>query len=276
MAPWLRYDRDWQRSGLEEEATFSETTPVVRRFRVPLGAGDKAAGQRLLFFSDLHWCRRDEEGGERLVELINNTKADWIVFGGDLIRHLEHLEAATALLGRLQAGRGKVAVLGNRERHHFWLDLRSWYDRYERCGFRLLVNEPWPTSREGDPVLVGLDDCRHGEPGLDCVAEFADSGRFTVVVTHSPDMVGHSTGSFVGNLVLAGHTHGGQLRIPRLGSVYTASAYWRQFDLGWYRRRSDGARMYVTSGLGETGRGILRCRLCCPREIVLLDLARQM
>ena len=270
----LKHDRDWERSVIDEDVADPGLIPVMRRFRVPVGKAS-LVGRRLVFLSDLHWRRTDEFGAEPLIESVNAAEPDWIVFGGDLIRHLEHLPASVSLLGHLRARRGKLAVIGNRERHHFWMPLDAWRQHYDQAGFRLLVNEAWTSPEPTDTLFVGLDDCKHGKPDLDCAAELAGTDRFVVLVSHSPDAVGNTAGRFIGHLVLAGHTHGGQLRVPGIGPVYTASAYWRQFDLGWYRRRSDGARMYITAGLGETGRGILRCRLCCPAEIVAFDFVER-
>ena len=69
---------------------------------------------------------------------------------------------------------------------------------------------------------------------------------------HSPETIGHTTGHFLGHLVLTGHTHAGQLRIPGFGALYTSTPYGKQFESGWYRRPSDGTWMMVTAGIGQT------------------------
>ena len=270
MGLWHKYDRDWRRVTFDSTATPGPDGCVLRRFRLPV-PDRRLAGQRLLFWSDLHYQRRNVVRLDELPALINREQADWIVFGGDLVRYLVNVPKAIGLMTGLAAGRGKLAVLGNRERHHSWLPQSAWASFYAEAGTRLLVNEAWTPPDAAAPVFVGLDDCRYGEPRLGAVAEFADSGRFVVLITHSPDTVGETTGSFVGHLVLAGHTHAGQMRLPLVGPVYTSSAYGRQFAGGWFRRRSDEALMFVTAGFGITGRSIFRRRLLCPPEIVVIE-----
>ena len=91
-------------------------------------------------------------------------------------------------------------------------------------------------------------------------------------MTHSPDAAVNAGLCDLGDLVLAGHTHGGQIRLPWFGALYASSRYGRAFDRGWFLRR-DGLRMLVTAGAGETGGGLFRQRLLCPPEIVVLDLS---
>jgi len=93
-----------------------------------------------------------------------------------------------------------------------------------------------------------------------------------VGLMHSPATAGHTTGHFLGHLLLAGHTHGGQWRLPGFGALYTSNPYGKQFEYGWLKRSTDQARMLISAGLGITGPGFLRRRVCCPPEIVVIDL----
>jgi len=169
----------------------------------------------------------------------------------------------------MEARRGKLSVPGNRERAHTWLSDDVWETRYETAGFRYLRNKAFHPQPEGSPCFVGLDDCRFGRVDLTCIPR---TDAFTVLITHSPDAVAEAGPQFVGHLVLAGHTHGGQIRFPGIGPLFTSSAYWRTFDMGWYKRRSDGTRMYITTGTGTAGSGLLRRRMLCPPEVVAIDL----
>jgi hypothetical protein len=266
----FKHDPDWGPYSPETASDVPTSTDlVVRRFRVPV-AHRGMAGKRLAFFSDLHWANHGRERRDRLVNQVNAAAADWIVFGGDLIRFLEHATPAFAILRDLRASLAKVAVLGNRERIHDWFGLDRWHALFREAGFELLVNETWPAPACPALAFTGVDDPRWGQPDLD-PAETATTDRFRILVTHSPDVVGHTTGRRLGDLVLAGHTHGGQVRLPLAGALYTSSQYWRQFDRGWRRRRSDGTRLYITAGAGETRAPLLHRRILCPAEMAVIE-----
>ncbi|MDD5599662.1 MAG: metallophosphoesterase, partial [Victivallaceae bacterium] len=71
------------------------------------------------------------------------------------------------------------------------------------------------------------------------------------------------------NLVLCGHTHGGQVRIPFLGALLTSSRYWRKFDYGLFENSRSGSHMIVSAGLGCS---TVPVRLACRRELVLVSM----
>jgi len=189
-----------------------------------------------------------------------------LLFGGDLCRHLTDLSGALAALGQLRARRGAFAIPGNRERAHSWLPPNFWPTRFAQAGFRFLLNEAVDL---GPLALAGLDDPRHGQPDPTVLEPWQNAGKPLLTLWHSPDGPAGADGQFLGDLVLAGHTHGGQIRLPLIGPLYTSSGYGRQFDCGWFER-TDGTRLCVTTGCGETGTDLFRRRLLCPPEIVVL------
>ncbi|OGV68054.1 MAG: hypothetical protein A3K19_27000 [Lentisphaerae bacterium RIFOXYB12_FULL_65_16] len=269
----FKHDPDWLPYAPETPGDASTSSDLaVRQFRLPVAA-PALAGKRLLFFSDLHWANQGREHRERLITQINAIAADWIAFGGDLIRFLEFATAAFGILRELRAGLAKLAVLGNRERIHEWFGMDRWHALYREAGFELLVNETWLDPACTAITFTGIDDPRWGHPDLRC-AESAPADRFRVLLTHSPDAVGHTTGQRLGDLVLAGHTHGGQIRLPLVGALYTSSGYWRQFDRGWRRRQSDGTQLYVTTGVGETRYPMLERRILCPAEFAVFEFVQ--
>ena len=276
MRQFFKHDPDWRRARRAERAAFA-AAPLphnpqlkVHHFQFPVPAA--GAGPRLLFFSDLHWNSHSAVGSEELVETINRTHPDWILFGGDLAMCLEHLEAALEVVQQLRANHGKLAVLGNWERRHDWLRAQFWRDVYRGAGFELLCNEVKHPVRPNDPLFLGFDDGRWGITDPTCGEGVAGTDRFTVGLLHSPETAGDSTGFFLGHLLLAGHTHAGQLRLPWFGALHTSTPYWKQFEYGWYHRERDRAWMYVSAGVGLSGFPMLQYRLFCPAEIVVIDL----
>ncbi len=270
MTFFSKHDPGWHRLRLVGASHSCSADLRLLRFSCPL-ADPALAGRSLAFFSDLHWRGKEGDRVAALVETINGLSPDWIVFGGDLMRNLADLPGALAHLAGLRAARGKIAIRGNRESVHFWKGVDFWRDAYAEIGFVLLVNQLLGPQETGGLCFAGLDDPRHGNPDLDVLSRArAERAPLVVTLVHTPDVVGNQGERFLGQLVLAGHTHGGQIRIPGLGPIYTSSIYGSQFDRGWFER-TDGTLMYVTAGAGETGHNLLRRRLFCPAELVLLE-----
>ena len=92
----------------------------------------------------------------------------------------------------------------------------------------------------------------------------------SIVISHNPDAIMEFTADLGSiDLILCGHTHGGQIRLPLLGALRTSSRYWRKFDYGHYIHAKTGTNMIVTGGLGNT---LLDFRFCCRPEVVQLTL----
>jgi predicted MPP superfamily phosphohydrolase len=75
------------------------------------------------------------------------------------------------------------------------------------------------------------------------------------------------------DLYLAGHTHGGQLRLPVYGAMFTATTVGKRYEMGRYD--VDGLTLYVSRGIGMEGKGAPRARFLCPPEIVCIDVIGQ-
>ncbi len=244
-------------------------------YRPPLPAPG-AEGRRLAFFSDLHWTGAEARRlGPSLIRLINHARVDWVLFGGDLVRYQADLGAALSVLRELEARYGKLAVLGNWERRHAWIALDQWRKWYADSGFELLVNEA-NTSAEPDGratlAFIGMDDARRGRGNVIDSPLPDPPPPLVVRLAHSPDSVAEAPPGSLGDLVLAGHTHGGQFRLPHFGAVYTSSAYGKTFEYGWRRHIQSGTLLYTTRGVGCTGGRLLRRRIFCPPEITLILL----
>jgi len=263
-----KFTTQWQRTGPPRATEASEFPFLLQTFRVPVG-DSPLVGQRIVYFSDLHWDSSTADGADDLIHAVNKLDGDWLIFGGDLTRYQEHVPAALQILTAMTARRSKLAVPGNRESVHTWVSDDAWEERYGTADFHYLRNKAIVPESDDMPLFVGIDDCRFGDVDLACIPR---SDRFTVLISHSPDSVADAATHFIGHLVLAGHTHGGQIRFPMVGPLFTSSAYWRTFDMGWYERSSDGTRMYITTGTGVAGTGLLRRRLLCPPEVVAIDL----
>jgi len=227
--------------------------PIVRTAQVGMAgwpAGEKPL--RTVLMSDLHVAGPDMPPARlaRIVAQVNALKPDIVFIAGDLVsdkflatRHYRTADVVAPLKG-LKARLGVVAVLGN---HDHWYDAAGFRREVPAAGVILLTNQ---AIRLGPLVIGGLDDdfTRHADPLATWRAMDALAGP-RLLLTHSPDVV-PGLPAPVG-LVLAGHTHCGQIKLPLIGRLFTASRYGERFACG--RIDDRGQKLIVTSGLGTSG-----------------------
>jgi hypothetical protein len=230
----------------------------VNRLEVPIPDLPAAFdGFRVVQLSDLH-CS-DKVGPEFIDEAVDLALAerpDVIVVTGDFIHHgYRHIPQAAAHVRRLSAPNGVFAVLGNHDysirnalglRRHRHLH-QAVADALAAEGMRVLRNETVPLQRDGCSVdLIGVDDLWSRTCDLDRALAGCDPARPRVVLAHNPRTVEHLAGRRC-DLMLSGHTHGGQIDLPRLGRVVLGRKA-RRFAAGMYEFA--GTYLYVNKGVG--------------------------
>jgi len=112
--------------------------------------------------------------------------------------------------------------------------------------------------------LVGLDDLFAGKPDLDKAFAGVPGSAYKIALFHSPVYFDWMAGR--SDLVLAGHSHGGQVKIPLIGPIWTPPFVGDYFE-GWFEQ--NGTRMYVSRGIGTS---ILNVRFCCRPELAIITL----
>ena len=225
---------------------------------------------RVVQFSDTHlddnYTIRDLE---KLVRIINHQNPDIIVFTGDLIDSVQdgqYPEDALKTLKKLDAGLIKVAVFGN---HDYGLEGYKYYqDMMEGAGFRVLVNESVILDAGGEIMIniVGLDDALLGNPDYKKVSSLITKKYYDILVMHEPDEISHFEQDTY-ELALAGHSHGGQIRIPFIGEVNTPPLA-KKYVKGMYEITEE-KKLYVSSGIGTT---VIPVRLMNIPEIAIIDV----
>jgi uncharacterized protein len=249
-------------------------------------------GLKIAHATDLHVGRFVKaDNVRRMAELIASLEPDVIVITGDLVFHhgsKEELVTALQPLGDLRARLGTYATLGN---HDYWQDSGEVADALHSTGIRLLRNE----SVEVAPGLwlAGLDDLLAGEPDQAATLHNVPAGAATILLSHNPNVLPQVAHRPL--LVLAGHSHGGQVKLPfqdfsqsdhpglyaRLMTAFETIGFlrrggnrdgigcWRYMS-GWYEEGY--ARMYVGRGLGLVRPAF---RLNCPAELTLIRMKVQ-
>jgi len=243
--------------------------PVVREAEVALA--DWPAGAppvRALLMSDLHVAGPDmpPERLARIVEQANALRPDIILIAGDFVSDKRastssySFAEAVAPLAGLRSRLGTVAVLGN---HDHWRNAAEARAALTRIGVRLLDND---AAAVGPLAIGGLDDAftNHQDPGAMMSAMRALPGA-RIVLSHSPDPFPALPGD--ASLMLAGHTHCGQIRLPLIGAISTMSAYGDRYACGLIRE--NGRMLIVSAGLGTS---ILPLRLGAVPDMWLVRL----
>jgi len=221
-------------------------------------------GLRVVQLSDIHHSPfTGREQVERAVEVANSLRPDIIALTGDYISHEREYAAPCAeMLGRLRARCGVYAVLGN---HDHWTDAALVTDLFRAEGIQMLVNEGMRFEDRGASFwLAGVDDTMVGLEDLPLALAGAKADEMKLVLAHNPIIMRRATRASV-DLVLSGHTHGGQITWR---SERSASGRPRRRLLRGLGRRGE-TQIYVSRGLGTV---VLPLRYGCLPEVSLLEL----
>jgi predicted MPP superfamily phosphohydrolase len=156
-------------------------------------------------------------------------------------------------------------VLGN---HDYWSDGDGVVAALTSRGVRFIHNRAIPIERSGERIyLAGLDEIYRGFPDVAATFERIPEEAPRIVVSHHPDIV-DLLGEERADLLLCGHTHGGQIRFPFFGALLVPSRHEARYDMGFFRRRR--LLMYVGRGIGA----VPPVRILCRPELPIFDLVR--
>jgi len=167
------------------------------------------------------------------------------------------------VLGALEAPLGVHAVLGN---HDYWHDAAEVRGALEAAGIAVYDDASVPLSLEACQFwLTGIDDLWEGAPDIDAALAPVPPGAPTLAFTHNPDLFPDVPDRVT--LTIAGHTHGGQVRLPWLGRPIVPSRFGERFAAGHVVEA--GRHLFVSTGLGTS---ILPVRFRVPPEVSVLTL----
>src|SRR5699024_5122368 len=199
----------------------------------------------------------------------NSLNPDLLVFTGDLVddpKHFDKYHDLTSVLNMAEAKYGKYWVYGNHDHGGYGTDIiKSVMDNSD---FTLLQNSHTVIEKETDRiVLAGVDDLILGKPDLEKTLSQVNPDLFTLLLVHEPDLATEASNHPV-DLQLSGHSHGGQVRLPFIGDLYTP-AYAEKYIKGKYLINDRPFKLFVNSGIGTTR---LPYRFLCPPEIHVFTL----
>jgi uncharacterized protein len=276
--PLHRLTQRWLEGGIEEYPLGTAGGPYHRRWRgqqlfpeitkhrirLP-GLSHEFRGLRIVQLTDIHHgLYFPAQILADTVQIVNRLEPDLIAVTGDFVTYSRnYIEPVAEILGTLKARLGVFAVLGN---HDFRVSANTIARELQEAGIEMLRNRHVVLGGRHHPLyLAGVDDLHYGAD-LPRALRGIPEGSPTILLSHNPAIIQTAADAGVG-LVLAGHTHGGQVRLPVLGSIYGRSPEQTRFKVGWARLGS--TQIYVSRGIGTI---VLPVRYRCSPEIPLFTL----
>ena len=222
-------------------------------------------GLRIAQVSDVHFPG-NRIAARAALDLLNQEHPDIVLLTGDMTESLGALDEVRTFAGEARGSLATVALLGNWEYRVGAVGSLA-RDAYRSAGVDLLVNQSRTVDVGGVPLtLVGLDDPVSGIPDLSTARKGVVQGSTEIWLVHAPGIVDKlSRDNHAPALLVAGHTHGGQIRIPLMPPVKPTGA--GRFLEGWYYDTL--APLYVSRGVGTTG---IPARFRCPADLPVFTL----
>ena len=229
-------------------------------------------GMKIVQLSDLH-LHRISPAYRMAIDAIRREHPSLVVITGDLVDRAEETSACIAFLSELRAAaRVPVIVVPGNWDHRAFPTKRSiaaWHKRLQaETHIRVLANQNVVLHRHGGRMwLVGTDDPYFGHADLDASFKGVPNTAFALVLTHAPEAFEELAQRPAARLVLAGHTHGGQVRLPFIGAVHVPSRYGTRFARGLFKLGD--TLFYVNAGMGMSH---LPIRFLCRPELTFITL----
>lgn len=214
-------------------------------------------GIKIVHFSDLHYKRIiNKDRTKEIVNEINLINPDIVIFTGDLIDKDfdvsdEDIEDLTLLLNNINSKYGKYAIIGN---HDYVRDDDILNDIYNNSSFTLLKNSYDVIYGDNNDKLFigGVDTYSYDKADIDKTMEYFEDSEdigYKIILVHEPDYIDTITSKYNVNLVLAGHSHNGQINIPFVKEMflpYGSNKYYKNYYI------VNDTPLYVSSGIGES------------------------
>jgi predicted MPP superfamily phosphohydrolase len=241
----------------------------LERLQIPIRKLHSALeGFRIVQLSDFHlFPFTNIELVREAVEAANKLSPDMVLLTGDYVLSKADsiFELAPALAG-LNAKYGIFACLGN---HDLWTDQAVVRVGFKESGLPLLINSGVSIGVGRSAIYVaGLDDGWSGKPDLSRALESSPNGIPVVLLHHEPDFADANSRDERVTLQLSGHSHGGQVRLPLIGS-FVLPDYGRKYDMGLYR--VNDMWLYTNRGIGVIAPPV---RFNCRPEVTEITLVQ--
>lgn len=217
--------------------------------------------------SDIHLEQRGIRE-EKLLSIIENKKPDFVVYTGDFlnlsnIHNQASIENIIRFFNQIHSISPVYYVSGSPA-----VDVEETIKIIEKnLNPKRLNNSSILLNHDGNEInIIGIT-CTH-QPHMDIkqLPPLIQAGYMNILLYHSPDLVYELKEENKVDLMLSGHTHGGQVRLPIIGAIFTGSLYRRKLQKGLYQIHD--TLLYISRGIGLEGLGAPRVRFLCPPEVI--------
>ena len=240
-------------------ALFEPRRLTVTEYRIETGKLPEGAQVRIVHLADLHVRKRGPRE-RRLPELVRSLKPDLILHSGDFFAGGAEVEPI--VVGLLRSWPvPQYACEGN-------LDRLADFDKTTRDAGVTVLNGATARMTAGDADLSITGLVSGAEAHMPRVLARLPEDTYNVVLYHHPEGFPKTWGT-PSDLMLAGHTHGGQVRLPWYGALVTLDRYGKRWESGFYEER--GVTLIVSRGIGCEPHAP-ELRFLCPPEIVVIEL----
>ena len=222
---------------------------------------------KIIQISDLHFDKL-RYFHKSIAKKINSIKPDLIFITGDSVDKTENINPLNEFLNLIDNSIQKYAITGNWE---YWgnVNLSKLQDVYSKNNCELLINENRTISiRNREISIIGIDDYVGGNADFGKAVENLKQTETNIVLSHCPehrDIITNQKGNLKIDVVLSGHTHGGQITF--LGIVPFKPRGSGKYLKGWYKESEP--KMYISKGIGTS---ILPIRFGARAEMVVMEL----
>lgn len=235
------------------------------------------SGTKIIFLSDIHFGEFfDKERLERLVARVNKLKPDLILLGGDYVTYTimpvwkkvgrRNTQLCFEELGKLRAAQGVYAAPGN---HDYWPFPELIKKSIKESGIELLENKGVWFEKGRDRIrLGGIGDYWFGEQDIAPVLKGTSPKDFVLLISHNPDYIEELKPGIV-DLMLSGHTHGGQFSFFGLWGPYLPSSFGQKYRTGVIKK--DTTTLVISNGIGLTSPPV---RFFTRPQIIILELKK--
>lgn len=227
---------------------------IVKEYKINASIPDSFDGLKIVHLSDIHYNRTIKEKElKKIVKQVNLINPDIIVITGDILDNdidaTDSKEILIKYLKEMNAKIGKYAVNGNHDlRYDYWNDLM------ESANFKILNNTyDLVYYEENEPIVIAgmssyFDDIDVNEKLKDYYNFISENDvKYKILLLHEPDTIDNINNNF--DLILAGHSHNGQVRLPLIGAVVLPNGSKRYYKEHYTINNSE---LYISSGLGTS------------------------
>lgn len=235
---------------------------VLKRLKIQ---DEALKGLKFVFVSDFHIKFYEKNRLKKILDMINSENPDLVLSTGDFFSGYRNistmsLDKIAYELGNIKTRYGFYTSLGN---HDYYRDNNKVTQTLSNYGIMTLSNNNTFVQTEDKGFFIaGVEDLKTGRPDVKKALKGINGA--VILLTHSPDVFEDVPDSV--NLTLAGHLHGGQVRIPFIGAIFCPSKFGTKYACGYFEENNK--KMYVTTGIGTSK---LPIRFLCIPEIVVID-----